>query len=87
MSPVYEMTLRKEVLLEKGAAVLADLFHYKQSNNIKDDFHPVSIMFTLVYNAKEDILGAKTDADLDRIDGKFEMASSFITDISAGKAS
>lgn len=87
MSPAYEMTLRKEVLLEKGAAVLADLFQYKQNNSIKDDLHPVSIMFTLVYNAKEDILGAKTDADLDRIDGKFEMASSFVTDITAGKAS
>lgn len=83
MNPAYEMTLRKEVLLEKGAAVLADLFQYKQNNSIKDDLHPVSIMFTLVYNAKEDIVGAKTDADLDHIDGKFEMAKEFLRETTA----
>ena len=87
MSPDYEMTLRKEVLLEKGAAVLAELLRYKQSNHIEDDFHPVSIIFALVWNAKEEILAAKNDADLDRIDGKFDMASSFATDIAAGKVS
>lgn len=77
MSP-YELSQRQEVLMEKGAGVLGDLHRYQQENHIEDDLHPVNIMFSLVWNAKEDILGSKTDAELDRIDGKFDLAKDFL---------
>ena len=83
----YELTLRKEVLLEKAAGILGDLFRYEQENHIEDDTHPVSIMFSLVWNVKEDIVSTASNAELDRIDGKLDMASSFASDLAVRKAS
>ena len=73
----YEFSLRQEVLLEKGAGILGDIFHYEQQNQIQDEMHPISVMYSLVWNAKQDILLARSEADLERIRGQFDMATHF----------
>ena len=51
----YEFSLLQEVLLEKGAGVLGDLSRYKRQNRIEERTHPVAILYSLVWNAKQDI--------------------------------
>ena len=77
---IYEFSLRQEVLLERGADILGSLFRYKQKKGIIDKNDPVSIMYSLVWKAKQDILRAKTVDDLIGIDSKFDMASRFASD-------
>lgn len=79
----YEFSLRQEVLLEKGAGILGDIFHYEQQNQIQDEMHPISVMYSLVWNAKRDILLARSEADLERIRGQFDMATHFLDGIGA----
>ena len=83
----YELTLRKEVMTEKAAGILGDLFRYAQENQIEDNTNPVNIMFSLLWNAKEDIISATSGVELDRIDGKLDIALSFTTDIVERKVS
>ena len=71
----YEFSLLQEVLLEKGAGVLGDLSRYKRQNGITERAHPVAI---LVWNAKQDILSAKSKEELDRIEGQFNLANQFL---------
>ena len=80
----YEFSLRQEVLLEKGAAVLGDLFQYKRQQQIANETHPISVMYSLVWAAKQDILTAKTEAVLEQIEGKFDLANCFLTGVEAG---
>ena len=61
----YEFSLLQEVLLEKGAGVLGDLSRYKRQNRIEERTHPVAILYSLVWNAKQDILSAKSKEELD----------------------
>ena len=60
----YEFSLLQEVLLEKGAGVLGDLSRYKRQNRIEERTHPVAILYSLVWNAKQDILSAKSKEEL-----------------------
>ena len=64
----YEFSLRQEVLLEKGADILGSLFHFARNNHISpsDKKDPVNVVYGLVWNAKSSILGADTEAELDR---------------------
>ena len=80
----YEFSLRQEVLLEKGASVLGDLFQYKRQQQIAEDTHPISIMYSLVWAAKQDILTAKTEAALEQIEGQFDLANRFLAGVAAG---
>ena len=80
----YEFSLRQEVLLEKGAAVLGDLFQYKRQKQIVEETHPVSVMYSLVWAAKQDILTAKTEAALEQIEGQFNLANRFLAGVEAG---
>ena len=77
----YEFSLKQEVLMEKGAAVLGDLFRYRSANNIDDSKNPVAIMYALVWNAKRDVLSAQTEEELIAIDGKFDLAGRFLTQL------
>lgn len=79
----YEFSLRQEVLLEKGAAVLGDLFQYKRQQQIVEETHPIAVMYSLVWAAKQDILTAKTEAALEQIEGQFNLADRFLTGIEA----
>ena len=52
----YEFSLRQEVLLEKGASVLGDLFRFKRQHGITDQADPISVLYGLVWSAKQEIL-------------------------------
>ena len=80
----YEFSLRQEVLLEKGAAVLGDLFQYKRQKQIVEETHPIAVMYSLVWAAKQDILTAKTEAALEQIEGQFDLANRFLAGVEAG---
>ncbi len=82
MSP-YELSLKQEVLMEKGAEILGDLIRYCKNHQIEDEAHPVNAMYKLTWKAKQSIIHAKTDAELDRIDGKFDMAKDFVGGLEA----
>ncbi len=43
----YEFSLRQEVLLEKGASVLGDLFRFKRQHGITDQADPISVFVWL----------------------------------------
>ena len=77
----YEFSLRQEVLLEKGAEVLGDLFRYKRKERISDDAHPVSVMYSLIWTAKQEILTADSEAALEQIEGQFDLANRFLVGI------
>lgn len=69
----------QEVLLEKGAGVLGNLSRYKRQNGIAERTRPVAILYSLVWNAKQDILSAKSKEELDRIEGQFNLANQFLS--------
>ena len=79
----YEFSLQQEVLLEKGAAVLGELFRYEQEQNLSDLSHPVTVMYDLVWSAKQDILLAKSETELAQIEGQFNLANRFLTELGA----
>ena len=75
----YEFSLLQEVLMEKGAGVLGDLSRYKRQNGISERTHPGAVLYSLVWNAKQDILSAKSKEELDRIEGQFDLANQFLS--------
>ena len=75
----YEFSLLQEVLMEKGAGVLGDLSRYQRQNGISERTHPVAVLYSLVWNAKQDILSAKSKEELDRIEGQFDLANQFLS--------
>lgn len=79
----YEFSLQQEVLLEKGASVLGDLFQRKREAE-QGQRHPLSVMYGLVWSAKQDILTAKTETELAQIEGQFDLANRFLAGIEAG---
>lgn len=76
----YEFSLRQEVLLEKGAAVLADLFHYEHAMEAGERRDQIEQEYDRVWNAKHDILLAKTEEELARIEALFDEAIRFLED-------
>ena len=80
----YEFSLMQEVLLEKGAAVLGDLFRYKQKNEIVDETHPIAVLYSLIWSAKQDVLLAKSETELAEIEGQFDLAGRLLERVGAG---
>lgn len=76
----YEFCLQKEVMSEQAADIIGDIMRYIRRNDIdiKDDSNPIIILFQQVYKAKEDILPARDEKELDKISGKIEMAKEFM---------
>ena len=74
---IYEFSLRQEVLMEVGASILGDLSRYSQRNNIESDSEPASILSALIWNAKQDILLANSESELNEIEGQFNLANQF----------
>ena len=64
-------------MLEVGASILGDLFRYSEENGIEDDGDPVSILYHLVWNVKQDIILSKTE--LEQIEGQFHLARDFLS--------
>lgn len=82
----YEFSLLQEVLMEKGADVLGDLFRYEWDNGISattDLSHPVVVVHDLVWSAKRNILMAETERDLAKIEAQFDFANNFLAGIGA----
>ncbi len=81
----YEFSLRQEILLEKGADILGRLFHFARNHNISlsDKKNPVNVIYSLVWEAKSDILSASTESDLDHIETQFDFARRFYSGIEA----
>lgn len=80
----YQFSLRQEILLDKGAAILAGFFHYAMDNNIplEDKQNPINVMYSLVRDAKHNILLASTETDLYKIEVQFDFAHRFYQKIS-----
>lgn len=76
----YEFAFKQEILMEVGAGILGDIFRYESDHNISDSDNLISKLYSLVWNAKRDILFAKTEVELFRIEGKFELARALITE-------
>ena len=74
----YEIILTKEVLQEIGADVFAKYCRYAIQHQIEDSAHPIKIMARLVWEAKQSIFQAITMADLEQIQGRFDMAEAFL---------
>ena len=51
----YEFSLLQEVLMEKGSAVLGDLFRFRNDNNVCDRKDPTAAMYSV---AKFDMANA-----------------------------
>lgn len=66
--------------MEKGASVLGNLYHYEREQQSQ----PVQLMYDLVWSAKQDILLATSEKELDRIEGQFDLAGRFLSGIEAG---
>ena len=79
----YEFSLLQELLLEKGADVLGDLSRYKRHNGIVERTHPVAVLYSLIWNAKQDILAATSKEELDQIEGQFDLADRFLFKVGA----
>ena len=77
----YEFSLRQEVLLEKGASILGDLFRIKRRHGITDRSDPISVLYSLIWSAKQDILISETEPELEQIEGQFNLAGCFIKKI------
>lgn len=76
----YELCLQKEEMSEQAADIIGDIMRYirRDDIDIKDDSNPIIILFQQVYKAKEDILPARDEKELDKISGKIEMAKEFM---------
>lgn len=68
--------------MEKGASVLGDLFRCQHETQ-QEQRHPLSVMYGLVWSAKQDILTAKTETELAQIEGQFDLANRFLLGIEA----
>ena len=73
-----------EVLLEKGASVLGDLFRFKRQHGITDQADPISVLYGLVWSAKQEILISETETELEQIEGQFNLANRFISKMAGG---
>lgn len=78
VAAIYDLALRKEVLMEKAADIAGDIMRYikRKDIDINDDNNPVMQLFFLTYRAKEDILTAPDEGELKKIEGKLEFANS-----------
>lgn len=80
----YQFSLHQEILLDKGADILAGFFHYARDYNIplEDKQNPINVMYSLVRDAKHNILLASTETDLYKIEVQFDFARRFYKEIS-----
>ena len=77
----YELTLRKEVLLEKAAGILGDLFRLQQNSSDRGIAEAASVMFSLVGGEKNNILMVEDVSALDGIEHKFDLSQRFTAEL------
>lgn len=71
--------------LKRGPTFSGHFSHFARNNHISpsDKKDPVNVVYGLVWNAKSSILGADTEAELDRIETQFDFARKFYAGIEA----
>ena len=70
--------------MEKGADILGDLFRCERAQGPVEKSHPISVMYDLVWTAKQNILLAQSESELAAIEGQFDLAHDFLSRIGAG---
>ena len=80
----YEFSLRQEVLMEKGADILGDIFRYERAQGPMKRSHPISVLYDLVWTAKQNILLAQSEHDLAAIEGQFDLAHDLLSRLEVG---
>jgi len=74
MAEGYDITLKKEVLIEVAADVYAQCYRYEQDHGLTDEKHPVSVMRRTIAQTQHGIVTLKTDEELERARGQFDFA-------------
>lgn len=77
----YQFAVKQEVLLEKGAGILGEIFRFEKENGCIELNHVTSKLYSRVWRAKRDILVANTGEELNRIDGQFDLAVGLLSDL------
>ena len=72
--------------MEVGASILGDLFRYSEEKQIESDADPVSILYNLIWNAKQDIIISKTEEELEQIEGQFSLARNILSGLETAQA-
>ena len=86
MSTLYEISLKKEIMREAYAGLMADFLAYFRKNNIdvrKDVSHPLVLLFRKVQESYLRIMGIEQMAEMKEIEGQFKMISSFMKELEA----
>jgi hypothetical protein len=83
MSDVYDITLKKEVLIEVGADVYAQLRNYERNNCYPENTvnNPLFAMKKAIMQAQHNILALQTPEDLDRIRGQFDFVRNCLREL------
>lgn len=81
---IYDLSFKKEVLIEKAVDVIGDIMRYMIHNEIdaNDNSNPVVALFLLTYKVKENILTATNEEELKKIEGKIEFAKEYFQKLS-----
>lgn len=86
MSTLYEISLKKEIMREAYAGLMADFLAYFRKNNIdarKDVSHPLVLLFRKGQESYLRIMGVDTMSEMEEIEGQFKLLSSFMKDLEA----
>ena len=82
MAETYTINLRKEVLKEYSAAILADILKLLMREEIEDDTNPISILSTNLANVQNNrILHAQDMKELDSIEGYLEGMKIYVQEL------
>lgn len=77
MGDRYELALRQEILMERGADLLAELMPHTKTNRLYFA-SSVETLFSQVWEAKENILLATTADELTAIEDTFNLVSNIL---------
>ncbi len=86
MSTLYEISLKKEIMREAYAGLMADFLAYFRKNNIdarKDVSHPLVLLFRKVQESYLRIMGVEKMSEMEEIEGQFKLLSSFMKELEA----
>ncbi len=84
MSQLYELGLRKEILRENFAGILADFLDYFERQNINPDTdieNPMVILFEEARTSYEEILDNDKMERMDELTGQAKMLNSLLKQI------
>ncbi len=86
MSTLYEISLKKEIMREAYAGLMADFLAYFRKNNIdvrQEKSHPLVLLFGKVQESYLRIMGVSQMSEMEEIEGQFKLVSSFMRELEA----